>query len=52
MSRICIHRHSKRSQVVSFRPTDASIRVPQLWLLRSGDLKDLTVIHYEKEAKP
>jgi hypothetical protein len=26
--------------------------VPQLWLLRSGDLKDVRVVHYEKEAKP
>lgn len=33
-----------------FDLTDAS-KVPQLWLLRSSDLNDVRVIHYEKEAK-
>jgi hypothetical protein len=35
-----------------FNLKDASPSVPQLWLLRSGDLKDVRVVHYEKEAKP
>jgi hypothetical protein len=32
------------------RPADAG-GVPQLWLLRSTDLQDVRVIHYDREAK-
>jgi hypothetical protein len=35
-----------------FDLTGASPDVPQLWLVRSGDLKDVRVVHYKKEAKP
>jgi hypothetical protein len=35
-----------------FDLADVSPLVPQLWLARSGDLKEVKVIHYAKEAKP
>jgi hypothetical protein len=38
--------------VCPFDLTGASPEVPQLWFVRSGDLKDVRVIHYQKEAKP
>jgi hypothetical protein len=30
----------------------SEVHVPELWLMRSGDLKDVRIVHYEKEAKP
>lgn len=30
----------------------SEVKVPELWLMRSGDLKDVRIVHYEKEAKP
>jgi hypothetical protein len=38
--------------VCPFDLTGASPEVPQLWLMRSSDLKDVRVIHYQKEVKP
>ena len=41
-----------KSVVCPFILSDVSPQVPQLWLVRSGDLKDARLVHYEKEAKP
>ncbi|MGO8807954.1 MAG: hypothetical protein ACLQJF_00665 [Candidatus Sulfotelmatobacter sp.] len=41
-----------KSIVCPFDLNDLSSKVPQLWLMRSGDLKDVRAVHYEKEAKP
>jgi hypothetical protein len=41
-----------KSVVCPFNLKDVSPVVPQLWLVRSVDLKDVRVVHYEKEAKP
>jgi hypothetical protein len=41
----------EKSVVCPFNLKDVSPVVPQLWLVRSGDLKDVRVVHHEKEAK-
>lgn len=42
----------KKTVVCPFDLTGVSPDVPQLWLVRSSDLKDVRVIHYQKETKP
>jgi hypothetical protein len=42
----------RKSAVCSFDLNGVSPEVPQLWLVRSGDLKDVRVVHYQKETKP
>ena len=42
----------EKSLVCPFDLTGTSPEVPQLWLLRAGDLKDVRIVHYQKEATP
>lgn len=41
-----------KSVTCPFDLAGASPDVPQLWLLRSSELKDIRIVHYQKEVKP
>jgi hypothetical protein len=43
---------SQSSAPCPFDVTNASQTVPQVWIVRSQELKDIRLVHYQKEAKP